>query len=290
MVEKKNNSELTIGRHCFMKSPNFLLGSLEEAISYDANSLMIYLGAPQNTYRRSSKELKITEFTEKAKKHKINKKNVIVHASYLVNLANKIDQKKFKWGINFLKREIKLMESIGLKVLVIHPGFSLNLPIDEALDNIAFSINLILEEDTNVSIALETMSGKGTELGTNFDQLAYIISKVKRKKNLSICWDTCHLFSSGYDIKNKLEDVICEFDEKIGIGNLRVIHVNDSMFDIGSRKDRHENIGMGKIGLEAISKIVYHEKLVKAVKILETPRKENFEEEIRRLIAKREQG
>lgn len=176
------------------------------------------------------------------------------------------------------------MEEIGLKTLVLHPGSAVNTPTEEALTQVVKGINLVLEKSSAVRIALETMCGRGSEVGINFEQLKYIIDRVERKERVGVCWDTCHLYTAGYDIKNNLEAVIKEFEEKIGLKKLWVIHVNDSLNELGAKIDRHENIGYGKIGFEALKRIVYHPKFDGKIKLLETPRKrEEFQEEIRLL-------
>lgn len=287
MVKNKINKSynLIIGRHVSVKSPHFLPGAVLESVTYGANSLMIYVGAPQNSRHRTPvAELKIPEFKEKLAENNIEIDNVIVHGPYALNLANTIDEKKFAWSVEFLKKETKRMEDIGLKTMVLHPGSSLKTPLPAALDQVVHGLNLVLQDNSQIRIALETMSGKGSEVGSNFEQLQYLITRVKYKERVGVCWDTCHLWAAGYDIKNNLEVVIKEFEEKIGLEKLWVIHINDSLFGLGSKKDRHENLGYGKIGWEALKKIVYHPKFSGIVKILETPQeREVYQTEIKRL-------
>ena len=175
------------------------------------------------------------------------------------------------------------MEEIGLKTIVLHPGSSLGEKPEKALLQVAKGINMIFEETTNVRIALETMCGRGKEIGKSFSQLKYIIDKVEKKEMVGVCWDTCHLYSAGYDIKNNLEEVVKEFEELIGMNKLWVIHINDSAYGLGERKDRHENIGYGKIGFNALKKIVWYPKFSGIIKLLETPRKRKYWQEIRKL-------
>lgn len=281
-INKKYN--LILGRHCLVKAPDFLLGAVQEALKYRANSLMVYSGAPQNSFRRPLTELKITEFKKKLVANNIDINNVVVHGPYILNLANTLDENKFQWSVEFLKKEVARMEEIGLKTIVLHPGSALSADPKKALAQVAKGLNLVLNESSNIKIALETMCQRGGEVGGTFEQLRYIIDRVEKKERIVICWDTCHLYSVGYDIRNNLEGVIKEFEEKIGLDKLRVIHVNDSVFEIGENKDRHENIGYGKIGLEALKKIVWHPKFNGVIKILETPRKkECYREEIKAL-------
>jgi len=285
-ISETNNNQykLIIGRHVPVKSPHSLSGAVKEAVSYDANALMIYLGAPQNSRRRPLAELKIDEFKMTLNEKVIDINNVVVHGPYVVNLANTSREEIFHWSVEFLKKEVARMEEIGLKTLVLHPGSAVNTPTEEALTQVVKGINLVLEKSSAVRIALETMCGRGSEVGINFEQLKYIIDRVERKERVGVCWDTCHLYTAGYDIKNNLEAVIKEFEEKIGLKKLWVIHVNDSLNELGAKIDRHENIGYGKIGFEALKRIVYHPKFDGKIKLLETPRKrEEFQEEIRLL-------
>jgi len=286
MLENETIKEykLIIGRHCLVKSPKFLPGSVQEALSYGANTLMIYSGAPQNSFRRPLSDLKIAEFKKKLIESNIDINNVIVHGPYLLNLANTLDEKIFDWSVEFLKKEIARIEEIGLKTMIIHPGSALKTQPEIALSQVAKGLNLVLKDTSNIRISLETMCRRGGEVGGTFEQLRYIIDRVEQKERVGICWDTCHLYNAGYDIKNNLEGVIKEFEEKIGLDKLWVIHVNDSVFDLGEKKDRHENIGYGKIGLEALKRIVWHPKFNGIIKLLETPRdREDYKKEIKML-------
>jgi len=181
------NYQLIIGRHCLFKSPNYLPGSVKEAASYGANALMIYLGAPQNTRRRPLTELKISEFKQFLVENKINIDNVIVHGPYVLNMANTAREDIFSWSVDFLKKEIARMEKIGLKTVILHPGSAVDTPVNEALSQLAKGINLVLENTSNVRIALETMCGRGSEIGVNFDQLKYIISRIEQKDRVGVC-------------------------------------------------------------------------------------------------------
>jgi deoxyribonuclease-4 len=284
MSSEKNKYQLIIGRHCLVRNPDFLLGAVQEALSYGANALMIYLGAPQNSFRQPVSKLKVAEFKEFCQSHLLDINNVVVHAPYLLNLANITNEKIFHWSAEFLKEEIKRMEEIGLNTIVLHPGSALDAKIEDSLSQFVRGINSVLSESSTVRIALETMCGRKNEIGGNFEQLKYIIDRVNYKERIGVCWDTCHLYTAGYDIKNKLEEVIKEFDEKIGLDKLWVIHVNDSVFELGEKRDRHENLGYGKIGWETLKKIVWHPQLDGKIKLLETPRqREEYRTEIKKL-------
>ena len=247
-----------------------LLGSVLEAISYGANTFMFYTGAPQNTIRKPI-DIKNTLEAQKVMKEKnINIDKVICHAPYIVNLANNLDEEKYRFSINFLKNEVARCEEMGVKFLVLHPGSSVGIDRDIALNNIVRGLNEIITTDSKVMILLETMAGKGTELGRNLEELKYILDGVLIKDKIGVCLDSCHLNDAGYNMGN-FEAFLEEFDRLIGIQNIKCIHINDSKNIISSHKDRHANIGFGTIGFENILEIVNNEKLKDIPKILETP-------------------
>lgn len=259
---------LIIGSHVSFKSGRQLVGSVVEALSYGSNTFMFYTGAPQNTSRSAIDENLTKEAFELMKENGIEPKNVIVHAPYIINLAN--DGASYDFAIKFLKEEIKRVDSLGMKYLVLHPGSHVGLGIDKGLDNIINGLNLVLREDNDVVVCLETMAGKGSELGTSFEQIKKIIDGVKLNNKLMVCLDTCHINDAGYDLNN-FDEVLDEFDNVIGLDKLACIHVNDSKNEKGSHKDRHENIGVGTIGFDNLIKVIYNERLDGIPKILETP-------------------
>lgn len=263
--------KLIIGSHVSMKAPDYLVGSLKDALSYGANAFMIYTGPPQNTFRKPIQDLKLEAFKEQLKENNISIDHVIVHAPYIINLGNTIKPGTYQLAVEFLQKEILRCEEIGVKTLVLHPGSAVGAERQTALNQIVKGLDAACLPNQKLQIALETMAGKGSEVGTNFEDLAYIINNVKNKSLIGVCWDTCHLYDSGYDIVTKLEDTIKEFDQLIGLNKLFVIHVNDSKFGFNSHKDRHDNLGMGQIGFEYLIKIIYHPLLMDKVKILETP-------------------
>lgn len=258
-------SDLIIGSHVGFKKDTQLLGSVKEALSYGSNAFMIYTGAPQNTVRspidNNLTHLGLNLMIE----NKIDINNVIVHAPYIVNLASNND-----FAIQFLKTEIKRTKDLGLKYIVLHPGSYVSLTKEEGIKNIIDGLNKVLEQDIGVYICLETMAGKGTEIGTNFDDIKKIIDGVKLNEFVMVCMDTCHLNDSGYNISN-FDEVLKEFDKTIGLKKLACIHINDSKNEIGAKRDRHENFGFGNVGFESLIKIIYHPLLTKVPKILETP-------------------
>ncbi len=260
--------DLIIGSHVSFKSGKQLLGSVVEALSYGSNTFMFYTGAPQNTSRSAIDENLTKEAFELMKENGIEPKNVIVHAPYIINLAN--DGSSYDFAIKFLKEEIKRVDKLGMKYLVLHPGSHVGLGIDKGLDNIINGLNFVLSEDNDVIVCLETMAGKGSELGTSFEQIKKIIDGVKLNNKLMVCLDTCHINDAGYDLNN-FDDILDEFDNVIGLDKLACIHVNDSKNEKGSHKDRHENIGLGTIGFDNLIKVIYNERLDGIPKILETP-------------------
>ena len=278
---------MIIGSHVSFTKDKQLLGSLEEALSYNATTFMFYTGAPQNTMRYEIN----SDLTEKAVKlmeeKGIDINKVIVHAPYIVNLANK-DPEKHKFAINFIKQEISRCDMLGIKNLVLHPGSRLDLSIKEGLDNIVDGLNKILE-DGNARILIETMAGKGTELGVDLEQIKYIIDNVCNKNRIGVCLDTCHLNDSGVDI-SKFDEYLESFDKLIGINYIYCVHVNDSKNPIGSHKDRHDNIGYGTIGFDNLINVIYNEKLKDVPKILETPyinERAPYKEEIENILNKK---
>lgn len=260
-----------LGSHVSMKAPNLMLGSAKEAASYQANTFMIYTGAPQNTRRRAIEELKIAEAHEYMSENNIDVKDIVIHAPYIVNLGNTFKTDNFEFAIEFMKEEIRRADAIGARQMTMHPGAHVGAGPEAGIEKIAEGLNRILQADQNVQIALETMAGKGTEIGRSFEELAQIIERVNLDDKLSVTLDTCHTHDAGYPIKDDFDWVLDEFDRIIGLDRLKVIHVNDSKNPQGAAKDRHQNIGFGEIGFEALSYVVHHPKLVHLPKILETP-------------------
>lgn len=261
---------LKIGSNVSMKGKNMLLGSVEEAISYGENTFMVYTGAPQNTFRKSVNELKIEEALKKMDEEKIEE--IVVHAPYIINIGNSINTRTFKLGINFLREEIDRTAAMKrAKNIVLHPGSHVGAGVEAGIKQIIKGLNEVITKDQTVNIALETMAGKGSECGRSFDELARIIDGVKYNEKLTVCFDTCHLNDAGYDVANDFDGILNEFDKIIGIDRLRVIHLNDSKNPIGSRKDRHEMIGFGSIGFNALNYIANYSDLKDIPKILETP-------------------
>lgn len=272
---------LIIGSHVSFTKNEGLLGSLKEALSYGSNTFMFYTGAPQNTRRFEIDESLTNKAKVLMKENNIDINNLIVHAPYIVNLANNKEEEKYNFSINFLKDEVKRCEELGVKYMVLHPGSAVGLSVDIAISNIIFGLNKILE-NTSTIILLETMAGKGTEIGRDFFEIKRIIDGVISKDKIGVCMDTCHINDAGYDL-NDFDKILDEFDRVVGLNYLKCLHINDSKNIIGTHKDRHENIGYGTIGFDNLIKVIYHEKLDKIPKILETPyinEKAPYKEEI----------
>lgn len=252
---------MIIGSHVSFKKDTQLKGSVLESLGYGSSTFMFYTGAPQNTVRNKIDDNLTNEALKLMEENNINLNNVIVHAPYIVNMASNNE-----FAVDFLKQEIKRVEQLKMTKLVLHPGSSVKLTEEEGIKNIIDNLNKVGK--SNVIICLETMAGKGTELGKNFEQIKQIINGVNYE--LGVCLDTCHINDAGYDITN-FDEVLEEFDRIIGLKYLKCVHINDSKNTINSHKDRHENIGYGTLGFDNLIKIIYHEKLKDVPKILETP-------------------
>lgn len=259
--------DLIIGSHVSFKKDTQLLGSVEETISYGANTFMFYTGAPQNTNRGAIDDGLTYQGYKLMKENGIALENVIVHAPYIINLCN---EKNFDFSVSFLRQEMMRCEKLGITKLVLHPGSAVGLTKEAAIHNIITGLNLILDNNYNVCICLETMAGKGTEIGRTFEEIKSIIEGIKNKKRIGVCLDTCHISDAGYDVTN-FDKVLDDFDEIIGLSYLKCIHINDSKNVKGAHKDRHENIGFGTIGFDNIISIIYNKRLDGIPKILETP-------------------
>ena len=257
---------MVIGSHVSFNKNDQLLGSVRECISYGANTFMFYTGAPQNTRRLPIDSDLTSSAFSLMKKNGIDFNNVIVHAPYIVNLAN---EKNFDFSISFLRDELKRVSELGFDKVVLHPGSHVGIGTLKAIDNIVYCLNEVLV-DTNVKILLETMAGKGTEVGINFNEIKRIIDGVHNKDLIGVCLDTCHIHDAGYDVSD-FDSVLSEFDNIIGLDKLLCIHINDSKNVIGAHKDRHENIGYGYIGFDNMINIIYNERVKDVPKILETP-------------------
>lgn len=260
---------MILGSHVGMSGREMLLGSAKEAVSYGADTFMFYTGAPQNTRRKDISELNIGPAWEYMKEHGIN--DIIVHAPYIINLGNAVKPETFSLATEFLAKEIRRTISCRSHTLILHPGAHVGEGAETGTAQIIKGLNEVLSADTDCYIALETMAGKGSEIGRSFEELARIYDGVIHNEKLRVCFDTCHTSDSGYDIIHHFDDVMDEFDRIIGKDQIVVFHINDSKNVPGAAKDRHENIGFGEIGFDAINYIVRHPDFENVPKILETP-------------------
>lgn len=260
---------LKIGSHVSMSGKDMLLASSAEAVSYGANTFMIYTGAPQNTRRKKIEDLNIEAGRKHMEMNGISE--IIVHAPYIINIGNTTNPDTFELGVRFLRSEIERTEAIGAKQIVLHPGAHVGAGTELGIKKIIEGLNEVLTGKEQVQIALETMAGKGSECGKSFEELAMIMEGVTHNDKLSVCFDTCHTHDAGYNIIEDFDGVLNEFDQIIGLDRLKVLHINDSKNEVGARKDRHENIGFGHIGFKAINYVVHHPQLQDVPKILETP-------------------
>ncbi len=277
-----------LGCHVGMKAPRYFLGSVEEALSYGADACMLYTGAPQNSKRKKIEDLRIEEARRLYESAGWQSFQVVVHAPYIINLANSLKPDTAFFGRDFLKEELRRTAALGSKYLVLHPGCHLKAGTETGIDWIVEGLNDVLDQDeSDVIICLEGMAGKGSEIGRTFEELAAIISKIHQQNRIGVCLDTCHLNDAGYDVSS-FNDLMDEFSQIVGLDRLKVFHINDSKNPCGSHKDRHENIGKGTIGFEALARIVHDPRLENVIKILETPYiddKPPYKEEISALRA-----
>lgn len=263
-------SEIKLGCHVGMAGKDMFLASAREAASYGANVFMLYTGAPQNTRRKDISNLNIDAGWEYAHEHGIDE--IVVHAPYIINLANTVKPETYELAVEFLEKEIVRTAAMRSRILVLHPGSHVNAGAEAGIAQIIKGLNTVLEKnDDDVFIALETMAGKGSEIGRSFEEIKAIFDGVNKKDRLRVCFDTCHVNDAGYDIVNHYDDVFAEFDKVIGLDRIAVFHVNDSMNPLGAHKDRHANIDNGTIGYDTLHRLVHDERFADIPKILETP-------------------
>mgnify|MGYP001140534918 FL=1 len=260
---------MKLGSHVGMSGKEMLLGSAKEAVSYGADTFMFYTGAPQNTRRKSISELNIDAAWDYLSQHQIEE--IIVHAPYIINLGNSVKPETFELAVQFLQLEIERTAACKSQTLILHPGAHVGAGTEAGIAQIIKGLNEVLTADAPCNIALETMAGKGSEIGRSFEELAQIYDGVIHSDKLRVCFDTCHTSDSGYDIIHDFDGVIEKFDRLIGKDQIAVFHVNDSKNPSGAAKDRHANIGFGEIGFDALSYIVHHPDFTDVPKILETP-------------------
>ena len=263
-------SKIKLGCHVGMAGKEMFLASAQEAASYGANVFMLYTGAPQNTRRKDISELNIEAGWEYARQHGIEE--IVVHAPYIINLANTVKPETYELAVEFLEKEIIRTAAMRSRIMVLHPGSHVNAGVEAGIAQVIKGLNTVLNQnDDDVYIALETMAGKGNEVGRTFEELKAIYDGVDKKDRLRVCFDTCHVNDAGYDIVNHYDEVFEEFDKVIGLDQIAVFHINDSMNPLGAHKDRHANIDKGSIGYETLHRLVHDERFIDVPKILETP-------------------
>lgn len=263
-------AEIKLGSHVGMAGPKMFLASVEEAVSYGANVLMLYTGAPQNTRRKSVEELNIEAGWAYAREHGIEE--IVVHAPYIINLANTVKPETYELAVEFLEKEIARTAAMKSRILVLHPGSHVSAGTEAGIARVIEGLNTVLDDnEDDVYIALETMAGKGSEVGRSFEELREIYDGVRKRERLRVCFDTCHVNDAGYDIVNDYEGVLGHFDEVLGLDQIAVFHINDSLNPLGAKKDRHANIGQGSIGFETLHRLVHDPRFSNVPKILETP-------------------
>lgn len=287
--------EIKIGSHVGMAGKEMFLASVKEAESYGANVLMLYTGAPQNTRRKEIKDLNIEAGWAYAKQAGI--REIVVHAPYIINLANTVKPETFELAVQFLEKEIRRTAAMRSHILVLHPGSALDAGAEAGIAQTVRGLNMVLDENEDeVFIALETMAGKGSEIGRTFEEIKAIYDGVNKKERLRVCFDTCHVNDAGYDLVHDYDGVFKHFDQGIGLDQIAVFHINDSLNPLGAHKDRHANIGQGTIGFETLHRLVHDPRFMEIPKILETPwlcaegeTKKTippYKEEIQQLLAK----
>jgi len=261
--------ELIIGSHVSFGKEQ-LLGATKEALSYNSNTFMFYTGAPTNTIRKEINPNLTKQAHDLMQAHNIDLNNVICHAPYIVNPANSSNPSKYAFSIEFIRKELKRCDEMGITKMVLHPGSAVGITKEEGLNNIVEALNQVLDGTTKCQILIETMAGKGSECGSTLEEITYIIKNVTKQDQIGVCLDTCHLSDGGYDMSD-FSNYLKEFDNHIGINKIGCIHINDSKNPLGSHKDRHENIGRGTIGFSNLLNIIYTLELQAIPKILETP-------------------
>lgn len=262
-------STLKLGSHVSMSGKDMFLNSVKEALSYQADTFMVYTGAPQNTRRKPIEELNLAAGHEWMRKFGI--REFVVHAPYIINPANSVNPDTFRLAVEFLGLEMERTSAMGSRRLILHPGSHVGAGTQAGISKTVECLNEVLQTPDGCLIVLETMAGKGSEIGSTFEELAAIYDGVIRNERLRVCVDTCHIHDAGYDIVNDFDRILAEFDRILGLEQLDILHINDSKNPCGAKKDRHANIGDGYIGFDALCRIVHHPALQEQIKILETP-------------------
>lgn len=266
-------NHILLGSHVGMSGRDMLLGSAKEAVSYGANTFMIYTGAPQNTRRKEIQDLNIEAGWDYMADHGIEE--IVIHAPYIINLGNSVKPETFQLAVEFLAKEMERTRALRSQILVLHPGSHVGEGTARGIEQIAKGLNEVLTRDAKVYVALETMAGKGSEVGRSFEELRAILDRVQLTEKMGVCLDTCHIWDAGYNIAEDLDGVLTQFDKVIGLDKLYAVHLNDSMNPCDAHKDRHQKLGQGYIGLEALVRVINHPALKHLPFILETPNEDD---------------
>ena len=262
-------ADIKLGSHVGMAGKDMFLNSVKEALSYGANTFMVYTGAPQKTRRQDISAPNTPAAWDRMRANGIEE--FVVRAPYIINLANTVKPETYELAVTFLRTELERTIAMGSHVLILHPGSHVDAGVEAGTAQIIKGLNEVLTPDLDCVIALETMAGKGSEIGRSFEALAAIYDGVTYNDKLRVCFDTCHTHDAGYDVVNNFDGVIAEFDRMIGKDQIAVFHINDSKNVRGAHKDRHENLGKGELGFEALKRVVWHPDFLDIPKILETP-------------------
>lgn len=257
---------LIIGTH--MSIAGGIAKTAENVVKMDANTMQIFSRNPRGSNFKNPSEKEVEKFQKIRKEYQIGP--ILAHAPYTMNLASSKPE-VYEFACNVIREDIRRMDALGIENIVFHPGSHTGIGADAGIQNIIGGLNQAITENQCITVLLETMSGKGTEIGYRFEELKAIRDGVEHPQKVGVCLDTCHVFSAGYDIVDHLDDVLEEFDEILGLSLLKAIHLNDSMMPFASRKDRHATIGDGEIGMEALLNVLRHPKLRGIPVYLETP-------------------
>lgn len=256
----------TIGAHLSINKGFENIGL--EALSIDANTFQFFPRSPRGGNAKELDPEDVSKLDDLMNNSDLNV--ILAHAPYIINLASKSETTRNN-AYEIFEDDLKRLDMLPNNLYNFHPGSHVGQGVEKGIELISDSLNSLIREDMKTTVLLETMAGKGTEIGRKFEELESIIEKVELDEKIGVCLDTCHVFDAGYDIKDDLDGVIDEFDSVIGLDRLMAIHLNDSKFGLNSHKDRHEKIGLGELGLDAIVDIINHKELRNLPFFLETP-------------------
>ncbi len=279
MASGGGGRRMVIGTH--MSVADGIARTAENVVWMEANTMQIFSRNPRGSGYRTYSDEEINKF------QKIRKENgfgpLLAHAPYTMNLASP-KEKVYEFACMVIKEDIARMDALGMEYIVFHPGSHTGIGAQEGIKNIIAGLNQAIAGQESITVLLETMSGKGTEIGRNFEELKAIYDGMAHPERVGVCLDTCHVFSAGYDIVHDLDGVLAEFDRILGLSLLRAVHLNDSLTPFGANKDRHAIIGGGEIGLDALLSVMKHPLLRELPFYLETPLDDaGHKEEIRKL-------